>query len=177
MHRNLSRLALIALALVIMACGKDNSSGPGPAVITSFSQAEAWTCPDNTNCQDVFDVHFEAGSSVTFKATDVTGGSILQLALYSPGAALGSTNLFTNTANEYRCGTVTDCDSQPEGQTVANFDVTETGTYRLAITRDWGESCGGSGTYRLAITSDKGFSKPTRSVNDKLSQAPGVECP
>ena len=125
----------------------------------------------------MWDVHFEAGSVATFKATDVTGGSIVGLALYAPGSALGGINLFTSTTSEYRCGAVPDCDSQPEGQLIGNFVIAETGTYRLAITRDWSESCGDNGTYRLAVTSDKAFSKPTRTVNDKQSLATGVECP
>jgi hypothetical protein len=177
MNRNLSRLALITLAAAIVACGDDNSTSPGAATIKTFSQAETFACPDNTNCQDVFDMHFEAGSNVMFMAYKTTGGSIVQLALYAPGTALGSTNLFTNTANEYRCGPVTDCDSQPAGQMVASYIIPKTGTYRFAVTRDWAESCGGDGTYTVEITSDKGFTKPTRSANDKASLAPAAECP
>jgi hypothetical protein len=165
-------------ALVLSGCGDDAGTNPvKPPLITSFSQSQAWTCASSTNCQDVFDVHFSDGSVVTFKATDVTGGSIVQLALYAPGTPLGGTNLFTGTLNELRCGTVTDCDSMPEGQAVSDFVIPVEGTYRFAITRDWAESCGGSGAYHLSITSDHGFPAPARTVNDKPSQAAGVECP
>jgi len=165
-------------ALVLSGCGDDASTNPvKPPLITSFSQNDAWTCASSTNCQDVFDVHFSDGSVVTFQATDVTGGSIVQLALYAPGTPLGGVNLFTGNLNEMRCGTVTNCDSLPEGQKVTDFVIPDEGTYRFAVTRDWGESCGGSGTYRVSITSDHGFPAPSRTVNDQPSQAPGVECP
>ena len=168
---------LLLLVVAALACGSDDSSSPGTGGLTSYSLAESWTCPSNTNCQDVFDVHFEAGSAVTLQATDVTGGSILNIALYAPGAALGSINMLTNTTNEYRCGAIANCDGLPDGQRVANFLIPDTGTYRFAVTRDWGESCGGNGTYRLAISANKKFPKPTLTANDTLSQAPGAECP
>ncbi len=62
-------------------------------------------------------------------------------------------------------------------QWIPDFSITDAGTYRFAITRHWGNSCGSSGTYKLMIISDKEFTMEEQTVNDGTSQAPGYECP
>lgn len=168
-----------------LACGDDdnpasmggNNNGGGNGTYTkNYNQTHDWACANGENCQDVFNITFAAATTVTFQATDVSDGSIVQLALYAPGTALGGTNLFTNTSNELRCANPGVC-TNLAGESVTDFVITNAGLYRLAITRDWGSSCGGDGTYRLAITSDKGFSQPSPTVDDKQSLAPDYECP
>jgi hypothetical protein len=169
---------LVVAALPFLSCGDDdNPSKPGGSGITSYDQVHAWDCTISENCQDVFNIQFTAGSVVTFQATETTGGSVLQIALYGPGVTLGGTNMFTLDANEYRCNFVSGCNNNVDGQTVADFRIPASGVYRLAITRDWGNSCGGVGTYRLIINSDKTFSTPNQTVDDVASQAPDSRCP
>ena len=54
-----------------------------------YDQVNSWTCAFGENCQDVYDVGLAAGSVVDFTAGETTGGSVLQIALYAPGVALG----------------------------------------------------------------------------------------
>ena len=166
-------------ALMFLGCGGDNNNptSAGPTTLKHYDKSDGWSCADAVTCQDVFDIKFSAGSTVTFKATDITGDSVVEVALYAPGDNLGGTNLFTGTANEYRCNYVYGCSSNTAGQTVSNFAINTTGVYRLAITRDWGDSCSNDGTYRLIIDSDKGFTTPKRTVDDVATLAPGTECP
>ena len=177
-------VTLAAIAMTIaMACGDDdnpastggNNSGGYGSYTKNYSQTHGWTCASGENCQDVFNIRFASGSTVTIQATDISDGSIVQIALYAPGTELGGINLFTNTNNELRCATVGTC-TKVEGEGVTDFAIATTGFYRLAITRDWLGSCGGDGTYRLAITSDEAFSPPSQTVEDKQSLAPDFEC-
>lgn len=176
MNASLLRAVVLSTFVLLLACGDDDDPVV-PAKITAFSQSQNWTCAQSTNCQDVFNIDFAANSIVSLGATDVTGGSIVQLALYAPGVQLGGINLLTGNTNEFRCGTVVDCDSLPDGQAVQEFLLVGGGVYRLAVTRDGSDSCGNAGTYLLSIGSDKGFPTPSRSYNDITSLAPGNECP
>ncbi len=153
------------------------TAAPGWRCPLSFDEVLGWTCTTSESCQDVYDIEFSDGATVTFQATETTDGSVLQIALYAPGTALGGTNLFTSTNNELRCNFVSGCTNNTAGQTVNDFAIPAAGEYRLAITRDWGNSCGGSGTYRLIIASDKAFSNPSLTVDDVATLAPGWECP
>jgi hypothetical protein len=175
---NLSATLLIVIGLLLPGCGDDDSTAPPTTKNkTSYDHQYGWDCTSGESCQDVFNISLPTGAVVTFEVIDVTGDSIVQIALYAPGVALGETNLFTGSTNELRCNYVDGCDTKPDGQTASDFGVTTAGVYRLAITRDWAESCGSSGTYRLVITSSKAFAAPVPTVNDVASLATGTECP
>ncbi len=148
-----------------------------PGSISGSDEVFDWACESGDNCQDVFDMELTEGSIMTFQATETTGGSVLQVALYGPGESLGGTNLFTGNANELRCNYVVGCNSNTAGQTVNDFVVPTSGLYRFAVTRDWGNSCGSSGTYRMVIDSETYFPGVDQTVDDELSLAPGWECP
>ena len=165
------------LGLSLWGCDDDdNPTGPING-ITSYDSVYTWTCATSVSCQDVFNITFSASSTVTFQATETTGNSVLQIALYGPGVALGGTNLFTGSTNELLCNFVLGCSNNTAGQTVNDFVIPTNGVYRLAVTREWGSSCNDSGTYRLIIDSDEPFSEPVQTVNDMATQAPGTECP
>lgn len=164
--------------LVFVNCSDDDSTTPsgGTTKKTTFDHSYGWSCASGQSCQDVFDISLPAGATVTFTVTDVTGDSIVQLALYGPGEALGGTNLFTGGVTELRCNYVDGCDTKPDGQAMTFFN-TPAGTFRLAVTRDWAESCGSSGTYRLHIQSSKAFVAPTQTIEDVATLAVGTACP
>ena len=145
--------------------------------ILEYDEVLGWDCDSGVDCQDVFDIELTMGSIVTFQATEVTGGSVLQVALYGPGVPLGGTNLFTGNSNELRCDYVSGCNNNTAGQTVSDFVVPGDGLYRFAVTRDWGHSCGGSGTYRLIVASDTEFPGVEQTVDDGQSVAPDGEGP
>lgn len=174
-------LFFTVVAIAAVGCGDDDPVNPpgggGPTGITSYDQTYDWACAFSEDCQDVFDIALTAGAMVNFSAIDITGNSVCQIALYGPGTALGGENLFTGTTDELRCNYVSGCGNNTGGQAVSNFEVPATGTYRLAVTRDWGNSCGGAGTYRLMITSDTKFSGVTQTVDDVQSLATTWTCP
>jgi hypothetical protein len=172
----LALLVLVAASAIMTGCD-DKNDPASPASILSFDEVFDWACESGDNCQDVFDMELTAGSIMTFQATETTGGSVLQVALYGPDEPLGGTNLFTGDTSELRCNYVSGCSNNTAGQMVNDFVVPADGTYRFAVTRDWGASCGGSGTYRLIIDSDTGFPGVTQTVDDEPSLATDWSCP
>jgi hypothetical protein len=116
------------------------------------------------------------GSTLSITVNQVADGSASQLALYGPGVALGGTNMLTGTANELRCLDVDDCHGYTTGVAAPNVVIAQAGRYRLAVTRHWGQSCGGTGTYNLSITSTMAFVVHGQTAEDQPSLAPGSEC-
>ena len=153
------------------------SRDAGEANPQTFDQGFGWSCTNQEDCQDVFDLDLMSGSVVTFQATQTTGGSVVQIALYGPGVALGGTNLLTGDMSELRCYPGGDCTGNPEGVTAADVVISASGTYRFAVTRHHGNSCGSSGTYRIIIDSDMAFSEVTQTVDDVATLAEGFSCP
>jgi hypothetical protein len=164
---------LLGSGLVAFGCGDDDHTGP--AKIEDYNAVHDWVCASNENCQDVFKIDFEAGTTADFEVTDLTGNSIVQIALYAPYVTLGDYNLFTGSSLEYRCGVSGSCDVMP-AESVTGFFINMSGTHHLAVTRNWGSSCGDRGTYRLRISADHGFSRPVLSVDDVASLAQGATC-
>jgi hypothetical protein len=169
-------IRFVILALIVMSCSDDENTVAPPALITHYDQVHGWTCAQSVDCQDVYNIDFTAGTIVGIGVVDLTDNSIAQMSLYAPGVPLGGINLFTGTENEHLCNTIGDCNAMPD-QVVTDLALAQGGVYRLAVTRNWGESCGGTGTYRLVINSDKRFESPVRTVNDTATLAPGFECP
>jgi hypothetical protein len=128
------------------------------------------------NCQDVFDFSVTAGSVLTIRVTNVAPGSASQIALYGPGAALGGMNLLTGTTNELRCTVAASCNLFTGGEQKVGVAAAQTGTYRIAVTRHWGLSCGSTGTYLLEVISTVAFEPGIQTVQDGPSQAAASEC-
>ncbi len=131
--------------------------------------ASGWSCAAGSSCQDVYDLQVPAGATLTVNVGSVTGASVLRLALFGPGVALSGTNLLTGVAQDRMC----------MGQNQADgyvFTVAASGTYRLAVGRDWGSSAGSAGTYQLSLASSVPFSPQGQTVNDSGSQASGTRC-
>lgn len=162
-----------ALASLTSGCG----SPAAPNGTTSYTKSLGWTCASGVDCQDVFDFQMTAGTTVTFKVTNVSSGSVAELALYGPGSALSGTNLFTGNATAVLCNVGASCDNNTAGQAIENFAITHTGTYRLTVTRNWGFSCGGSGTYDLSVTSASTFQPLGQTSDDTATLSVGQSCP
>ncbi len=128
-----------------------------------------WDCGGGQTCQDVYDVTLTAGTELTLDVSGVTGQSVVRLAVFPPGTGLNGTNLLTGGNLDQEC----------EGQ---NQDVSATvlapttGTYRVAVGRDWGSSAGAVGAYDLVMSADPGLDFVGRTADDMVSQAAGSQC-
>jgi hypothetical protein len=160
---------LLAMGLVAN-CGDDNPAQPAPTGTKSFQVGGTWDCANGVSCQDVYDFNFSAGSTVTFAVTTVTGSSVVRLALFGPGVALDGVNLMMGSANDRQCG------GQNESDTVA-YAIATSGSYRLAVGRDWGQSAGAGGSYSLSVTSATSFTAGAQTAEDTASLAAGTDCP
>ena len=169
MKRSLWFCSVVGL-LSVAACSDDNEKAT-PGVKLYEVEAAVWDC-SGSNCQDVYDFSFVKGSNVTFDVSNLTDGSVAQLALYAPGTALGGTNLFTESTSEIGCVINGGCDLNFEGYTVPTFKIPASGVYRFAVTRNHGYSCGSDGEYDLMITSDKNFVFKSQTVDNGASAAP-----
>lgn len=145
--------------------------------VTSFGGTYAWACSSGQNCQSVFDFTVAAGSVLNVSVSAVSSGSVAQLALYAPGVALGGTNLLTGNTKELRCASAGSCDAAAyaAGEHKNGVVAAVGGTYRLAVTRVWGISCGGSGTFRVDVTSNIPFQAAGPTVQNQQSAVAQAE--
>lgn len=136
---------------------------------TSYTINGSWSCAIGVSCQDVYDFTLTAGSSIAIYVTGVTGSSVLRLAVFNPGVALSGTDLLTGLNYDRRC----------TGQNIddsVNFLARTTGTYRIVVGRDWGNSAGSSGSYTLTVNSGLAMQFITQSANDIASSAVSTQC-
>lgn len=164
--------ALVLTLAALPACGGSGYVQPvAPAApIFTIRVESGWTCADAVNCQDVFDIVLEADTELTIQVTQVTGPSVLRLAVYEPGVPLGGLNLMNSTTTERRCSLAN----------AADFVVVDTvtaGTYRVGVGRDWGFSSGASGSYTLDVFTDRPLLLAGQTVNDQATQASSSSCP
>jgi hypothetical protein len=133
-----------------------------------FSTTGSWNCASGVSCEDVYDFGLAANTTVTIQLSGVTGASVLRLGAFAPSQLLTGPNLLTGINSDRLCG------GQNVGDTVS-FTAPTTGTYRIAIARDWGASAGASGNYSLAVSVDRGmtFLGSTKNV---ASGATGTRC-
>lgn len=146
----------------------------GPARADSYSTTNyqspgSWEADLGQDCMDVYDFQVPAGTAISITVGDVTGSSVVRLALYGPGLGLGGTNRLTGTAADLQCG------GQDE-TTSLDVVLTEQGTYRLAVVRDWGSSAGFDGTYDLTVTSDQTVLALGSTANDVTSPTTLAAC-
>ncbi len=160
-------LISILVASFSFACKKDDEQVPG---VTLYEQNGSWNCELGKSCQDIYEFKFAAGTRISITVEEVTGLSVARLAVHAPGIVPGGTNLLTNNANDLMCS------GQNEDMGLPNVILPSEGTYKVAITRDWGTSAGVDGDYRLAIFADKPFEVLSQ-TNDTDSLAPNGECP
>lgn len=168
--KNLKKLfALIAiLSFAAVSCSDDETIEPGQTV---YEKSGSWDCALSESCQDVYEMNFKVGTQISFSVTDVTGTSVVRLAIYGPNSLLGGTNILTGTTNEL------ECTEQNEDAVVPNITITDAGVHKVVVGRDWGSSAGASGTYKLAIIASDKFTDVTQPIDDADSLAPGSECP
>lgn len=145
--------------------------------VTSFGGDYSWNCASGQNCQSVFDITVVAGSVLNVSVSNVSAGSVAQLALYAPGVALGGVNLLTGSTKELRCASAGTCDAAAymAGEHKNGVVATVGGTYRLAVTRNWGISCGGSGTFRVDVSSNTPFQVVGQTVQNQQSAVTQAE--
>ena len=161
-------IMLIAVLLLSTSCSNDDDSTPPGD--RAYDANGAWNCEINESCQDVYEFDFSAGSRIAIAVEQVTGGSVVRIAIHGPGNGLGGINLLTGTQNDLQC------EAQDENVNIANFTAVTEGIYTLAVTRDWGASAGFDGTYSLSVISDTLFEFKDQTVEDVDSLAPDGEC-
>jgi hypothetical protein len=185
-----SLLAILVLGATCLffSCKKDSVTTPtiGTTVpddpkgfegeFNSFEKVFSWRCATGQNCQDIFELQFAKGTKVTFSVSEVSKGSTAQIALYFQDDAIGGLNQFTKTNKELRCNSVNDCNANTAGQKVKDYLTASSGTYKLAVSRDWGSSCEATGTYKLTITADRNFKLDSQAANDVVSKVKEWEC-
>lgn len=164
--------ALLLLLAALPACGGGGRAliPPDPNDLLKFHVENGWVCADTINCQDVYDFVLAENTALTVTVTQVTGPSVVRLAVYGPGQPLGGTNLLTGTTNERQCAFANAADS------VTALAI-PAGTYRVVIGRDWGFSSGATGTYTLDVTTDKPLTALGQTANDVATQATATQCP
>ncbi len=149
-----------------------NLTGCVPGVPCSGQHVvlSGWDCLFSESCQDVFEIYLEAGSTLTVTHDQITGDSVSRLAAFAPGVPLSGVNLFWGTARDVAC-------SGQDGSQSYTTQISQTGTYQVAVGRDWGASAGSAGTYRVSFDIGGGESPPpTQTVDDEASLALGPTC-
>lgn len=180
-------ILFFCLTGLLFSCKKDTVTTPVTTTVpddptkiegefNSFEKKFSWKCADGQNCQDIFELEFAKGTKITFSVSEVSPGSTAQIALYFQDDAIGGLNQFTKTNKELRCNTVNDCNANTAGQKVKDYLTSSSGTYKLAVSRDWGSSCGGTGTYKLTLTADRNFKLDSQAGNDVISKTKEWEC-
>jgi hypothetical protein len=164
-------LVVVAVLVALSACGNGGVDEIVPT-FTDLTFGAAWNCLAGETCQDVFDFEFlQPNTTVTIAVSNVTGTSVLRLALRGPGVPLDGTNLLNGTPNDRTC--VPQDTSDSAGPLLA----APAGVYRLAVGRDGPTSFLGAGSYTVRITTDKPFTIVGQSANNAPSRAAGTSCP
>jgi hypothetical protein len=164
-------VALLLSVAALSACGGGGTLPPQPPPpLLRIEVLGGWVCVEPEHCQDVYDVALEKGTELTVRVTEVTGPSMLRLAVYGPGVPLGGLNLLTNSTNDRRCSLANASDS-------VTLLAEDAGRYRIAVGRDWGFSSGDAGSYTLELISDLAMAPLGQTVDDLPTQATDAQCP
>lgn len=101
-------------------------------------------CGAGAKCRDTYTLRLAEGTDVQVQLDDVQGDSWARLTVNGPDQGADGTNVLTGAAADL-CATGQD----------APFDERlvpdRTGTWTIAVTRDWAASGGSVGTYRLRV--------------------------
>lgn len=151
---------------------QNDTPSPHATTVCGFRirRSGSWDCGLGESCQDVYDFELPADAAITVLHTNLTGNSVSRLALFEPGQGLDGVNQFWGTAYDLSC------EGQDQDQTAGPLLLTDAGSYRLAVGRNWGTSAGFSGTYDLDIFIVDGYPSVSQSADDILSQAIGPIC-
>jgi len=160
---------VIIISLFTFSCSKNDD--PVSRGITLYETNASWMCLINESCQDVYEFEFEAGSKISITIQEVTGNSLVRLAVYAPNVNLGSTNLLTGNTNDLACS------GRNETASIPNLIAPSSGIYKIAITRDWGTSIGNNGTYKLVLFADTEFEFIEKTIDDIDSLTSDFSCP
>lgn len=170
--RKLLKYVLFSTTIIclLFACS-DDDDGNAPKGYTLYENSGSWDCALSESCQDVYEFVFQSGSRVAVIIEEVTGGSVVRLAIHAPNVNLGGTNLLTGNSDDLMCT------GPDEDATVPNFIASSDGVYKIVITRDWGLSAGFDGTYNFVLFSDTSFEFVEQSIDDVDSLAENSTCP
>ncbi|MDO5977653.1 hypothetical protein [Flavivirga spongiicola] len=160
MKTQIKKSIILLLAVLFANCSKDDDTHIDEGV-TLFETTEEWNCNLSETCEDIYQFKFKKGSRISISIENVTGKSVVSLDLSANFGEFGGPNLLTQGKLTYY-----GCTTQDESVAIVNIYISETGTYNLAIARDWGLSAGFGGTYRLTIISDTAFTEGETPVND-----------
>ena len=149
MKNQVLNILLVVSILAFTSCSNDDDATPIDNGITSFELDGSWNCEFGETCEDMYQFEFKEGSRISISIEEVTGSSAVSLNLSVDFGELANPNLLNEGSLSYY-----GCTGQDEEISISNIIISETGTYNLAIARDWGLSAGFDGTYKLTIISD-----------------------
>ncbi|MDY8135086.1 PPC domain-containing protein [Aquimarina sp. 2201CG5-10] len=165
-------LKIVALlgVIVLTSCSKDDDV-PVETGITLFEEQGEWNCELSQTCEDIYQFELKEGSRISISIEEVTGLSVVSLDLSADFGQFGGPNLLNEGAITYY-----GCTVQDEEISITNILISETGTYNLAVARDWNLSAGFDGTYTLVILSDTAFTEGVTPINDAEATNYQREC-
>ncbi len=163
MKAQIFKTALTMFVIFFASCSSDDDATPTPVDpgITLYEKEGEWNCELGDTCEDIYQFEFKEGSRISISIDDITGSSAVSLDLAADFGQFGGPNILNEGALSYY-----GCTGQDEEVSLANILIDETGTYNLAIARDWGLSAGVNGKYKLTIVSDTSFTKGVAPTND-----------
>jgi len=173
---DLSGLSAAVLAANLPASPPSSGTPTSSSVIN-----DSWSCSFGVTCQNVYDYYLIPGSGDTLNVnvTAVTGTSVARMSVFGPGVALNGTNLINGSTNDHICPNPPGAGNQDAALSGSVNPLSATGTYRIAIGRDWGNSGGAAGTYTLnvSLTSGATFYFVSKTVSNTATQSSWLSCP
>jgi len=158
---SLSNLAVSHNKVVVVPLGEDPVSRDN--MVTGDG---SWNCILGQSCQDVYEFSVDESGSAIIRVDSITGRSTLGMALYGPEENLGGLNLLTNNSDDLEC-------LRQNARFEDTVPLSAPGTYKLAVTRDWGSSSGFNGTYTLTLATTVPRVDIGQVDDDEISQATG----
>ncbi len=170
MRTQIKKTVIILLAVLFANCSKNDDPIVNES-LTLFEAIEEWHCDLGETCEDIYQFEFTEGTRISISVEAVTGRSVVSLDLSAEFGQYGGPNLLNAGKITYH-----GCTGQNENVSLTNILVSETGTYNLAIARDWGLSAGFDGAYKLTVISDTGFTEGETPLDDMVATNYEREC-
>ncbi len=151
-------------------CGQCDEN-PANDCVQAVEVSGQWACDDDETCQDVWEIQLRRDSRVEVDVTEVTGDSVVRVAVFEPNANANGRNVLVGSNKDLLC---TGADESTSVE-FATGDLP--GTWRIAIGRDTGASSGNTGTYTLAVATENGVQIGEEPLlDDAETQADGARC-